>query len=120
PHRYGEHSRRIVKGNSKLKMNGTFETPWDTAVRAISEQLEYRNDESNGEWCSFDINEYKKEWKCCTYLEWTFEGNHREEYTRLAGVFVVQLMETPKFRIKNYEKFHVLEIKSTFAIQHTK
>ncbi|CAF1341071.1 unnamed protein product [Rotaria magnacalcarata] len=102
-HRYGGNNLRIVKGQSNMKHDGTFETPWETAIRVTAEQLEYRCGENNEEWRAFDINEYKNKWMLCTYLECAFEEIFSKRYQRLMGIFVIKLTESITFRIKNYE-----------------
>ncbi|CAF1223037.1 unnamed protein product [Rotaria sordida] len=103
PHRNGGECRRIIKGHPSMKVNDTFETAWETAVRVTAKQLEYQNDEKNGEWDAFDINQYKNEWIPSTYLECAFEEAFSERYQRLMGIFVIHLLKTIKFRVKDYE-----------------
>ena len=107
PHNRNKSYWRFVKGQPKLKMNGTFETAWETAIRETSEQLIYKKVETNGEWCPFNIDEYKNKWAHCTYLEYAFECAKIKKYSRLVGLFVIYLAEAVEFQTKLFENVQV-------------
>jgi hypothetical protein len=50
---HGKHTRGAPKGHQKIKRNDKFETPFETAVRELNEEVIDRNLETQ-QWDKFD------------------------------------------------------------------